>query len=226
MYHTRKFILIPDLFFSFVFVFVLVFVLPCVCFGLHSKTLIWRDTSISTMCQKWFVPAPILLSISFEIGVTTVATFNLANWYSIEMFDGIGFHWGQLVKTFQKVKVNWNWNFGVRPLFRSFDSPFWKSTSLIWLSSEQKIDLQSIQQFNSWQLLQSSSAAKLYDTILLSLPYPPSYSRVEFEFDVYCRKTKAFRAIAPSSVVFQKWLEHLDWTKVKRFWSPLRYSAL
>ena len=52
--------------------------------------------------------------------------------------------------------------------------------------------------------------------ILLSLPYPPSYSRVEFDFDVYCRITKAFRAIAPSSVVFQKWLEHLDWTKVKR----------
>ena len=114
------------------------------------------------MCQKWFVPAPILLSISFEIGVTTVATFNLANWYSIEMFDGIGFHWGQLVKTFQKVKVNWNWKFGARPLFRSFESPFWMSTSFIWQSSEQKIDLQSIQQFNSWQLLQSSSAAKLY----------------------------------------------------------------
>ena len=54
------------------------------------------------------------------------------------------------------------------------------------------------------------------DTILLSLPYPPYYSRVEFEFDVYCRKTKAFRAIAPSSVVFQRWLEHFDWTKVKR----------
>ena len=112
------------------------------------------------MCQKWFVPAPILLSISFEIGVTTVATFNLANWYSIEMFDGIGFHWGQLVKTFQKVKVNWNWKFGVRPLFRSFESPFWMSTSFIWQSSEQKIDLQSIQPFNSWQLPQSLSRAK------------------------------------------------------------------
>ena len=34
-------------------------------------------------------------------------------------------------------------------------------------------------------------------------------------FDIYLT-TKAFRAIAPSSVVFQKWLEHLDWTKVKR----------
>ena len=113
------------------------------------------------MCQKWFVPAPILLSISFEIGVTTVATFNLANWYSIEMFDGIGFHWGQLVKTFQKVKVNWNWKFGAHPLFRSFESPFLNvhffNMAIIWTK-----DCFTIQQFNSCQLLQSSSAAKLY----------------------------------------------------------------
>ena len=47
-----------------------------------------------------------------------------------------------------------------------------------------------------------SGKVKICDTILFSLPYPPSYSRVEF--DVYCRITKAFRAIAPSSVVFQK----------------------
>ena len=44
---------------------------------------------------------------------------------------------------------------------------------------------------------------------LFSFPYPPSYSRVE----MWCllpnyRITKAFGTIAPSSVVFQKWLEH------------------
>ena len=39
-------------------------------------------------------------------------------------------------------------------------------------------------------------------SILFSLLHPPYYARVEF--DVYCRITKAFRAIAPSSVVFQK----------------------
>ena len=49
----------------------------------------------------------------------------------------------------------------------------------------------------------------------LSLIHHPT-RELNLMFDVYYRVTKAFRAIAPSSVVFQKWLEHLDWTKVKR----------
>ena len=55
----------------------------------------------------------------------------------------------------------------------------------------------------------------LQDTLLILSSVHHSLLINHKIFDIYLT-TKAFRAIAPSSVVFQKWLEHLDWTKVKR----------
>ena len=67
---------------------------------------------------------------------------------------------GTACQNFPESESQLKLKFGAHPLFRSFDSPLLMSTSLIWQSSGQKIALQSIQQLNSRQLPQSSSAAK------------------------------------------------------------------
>ena len=68
--------------------------------------------------------------------------------------------------------------------------------------------------FCNWSIIQI-----LY--YFLSLIHHPTWE-LNLMFDVYYRKTKAFRAIAPSSVVFQKWLEHFflldkSWRKRKKW---------